>query len=488
MGESESVNWYQARVGDHLQASPLCIAVDSNCLTAIQMLRRERTACALVLDPGGGLAGVLSAGDLLQRLPFGAEAVTPIHRVMSQPPPVRVETPLFEALVLLRRYDLAYLPVVDRGGCPVGMITAGRLLETLLPQPFGPLEAHVLAGTPADLRQARARQAELVTALLDQGLPAVDIQAILSALNDDVYRRVLEQSLAELAEQGWGAPPVAFAAVVTGSLGRRESLLRPDQDNGFILADYPDAEHVRINEFFYELAVRMTRRLDAVDIPLCHGQVMASNPSWRKRLEEWQQQFLGWLQKPSPAAVMLFDIWIDFRPVYGADDLAETLRRFVTAAAPQHPNFLRELDVSQFEREVAITPFRTLKRERLPGQADHRHVDVKRKGLRPLVEGVRLLALRQGTAATATAQRLAQLRDAGVFNADLGEALEDALHGLSELLLRAQLRRLEQGGAPGACVDPEALSRRERVRLKESLRAVLRLRGMVHTEFSAELF
>ena len=30
-----------------------------------------------------------------------------------------------------------------------------------------------------------------------------------------------------------------------GSGGRGESYLFPDQDNGFILADYPDAEHTR---------------------------------------------------------------------------------------------------------------------------------------------------------------------------------------------------------------------------------------------------
>ena len=41
-----------------------------------------------------------------------------------------------------------------------------------------------------------------------------------------------------------------------------ENFLYPDQDNGFILADYPDADHNRIDAFFIALAARFTHDLD----------------------------------------------------------------------------------------------------------------------------------------------------------------------------------------------------------------------------------
>ena len=49
------------------------------------------------------------------------------------------------------------------------------------------------------------------------------------------------------------------------------------QGNGFILADYPDAEHNRIDPYFIALATRLTETLAAVGMPRCQGNVMATN-------------------------------------------------------------------------------------------------------------------------------------------------------------------------------------------------------------------
>ena len=65
-----------------------------------------------------------------------------------------------------------------------------------------------------------------------------------------------------------GAPPVPFCVIVMGSGGRGESYLYPDQDNGFILDDYPDDQHTELDAFFIKLAERMTRDLDMVGTPV----------------------------------------------------------------------------------------------------------------------------------------------------------------------------------------------------------------------------
>jgi hypothetical protein len=56
-----------------------------------------------------------------------------------------------------------------------------------------------------------------------------------------------------------------------GSGGRGESLLFPDQDHGFVLADYPDEQHGEIDPWFIELAERFTATLDRLHFPLCDG-------------------------------------------------------------------------------------------------------------------------------------------------------------------------------------------------------------------------
>ena len=120
-----------------------------------------------------------------------------------------------------------------------------------------------------------------------------------------------------MAAEGWGEPPAAAATIVMGSGGRGENFLFPDQDNGFIVADYPDDEHGRFDAFFLELAERMCRDLNEIGIPYCNGYCMAVNPLWRKTLPQWIAQIGTWARKGSLVAVRLADIFFDFQPVWG---------------------------------------------------------------------------------------------------------------------------------------------------------------------------
>ena len=109
-------------------------------------------------------------------------------------------------------------------------------------------------------------------------MPVPEIQALITDINQGIHQRILETQLAAMKDAGWGEPPVLFTLLVMGSGGRGENFLFPDQDNGFILDDYPDAKHTAIDAFFIELAERMTRDLDTVGFPYCRGYVMATNP------------------------------------------------------------------------------------------------------------------------------------------------------------------------------------------------------------------
>ena len=139
-----------------------------------------------------------------------------------------------------------------------------------------------------------------------------------------------------MKDEGWGEPPVPFAVILMGSGGRGENFLFPDQDNGFILDDYPDAEHSRIDGYFIELAERMTRDLDVVGFPLCRGYVMANNPLWRKSRSQWRDQLVLWGRRRSAIAIQLSDIFFDFLGIYGRIDFARELRRHASLLAYPH--------------------------------------------------------------------------------------------------------------------------------------------------------
>jgi signal-transduction protein with cAMP-binding, CBS, and nucleotidyltransferase domain len=489
MEPSQQTSLFLRRVRDLMRPLPPILDLTATCLTALESMQKNSSGRVLISDINGCLIGILSAEDMLRQATLNPVATVPVQAVMTQPVySVGEDTLLYQAVAVMRRQSLRQLPIVDSNNRPRGMLFLENVVDILLGKQLALIQSFVPEQRLETLPPSKDFQVELAAILLEQGVPSHNILAVLSYLNEEVYRTVLIQSIQELIAQGWGEPPVPFAAIVTGSLGRWESLLRPDQDNGFILADYPDAQYPLINDYFFELAQRMAQRLNAADIPLCIGYVMATNHAWRKRLSEWQSQFLGWLRRPSTASTTLLDIWIDFRGVFGDFQLVEQLRHFVTANAPLHHGFLRELETLQFDHDVAITPLRTLKRERLPGKFGHRKLDIKRKGIRPLIESVRILALRDGIASTETRVRLAALRERGTLKKELAEATAEAFRLLTELLLRAQLQDYREGRQPGAYVSLELLSPQQRKGLKVALRTVARLQNMVHAEFTAELF
>ena len=115
-------------------------------------------------------------------------------------------------------------------------------------------------------------------------------------------------------------------------------------------------------------------------------------------------------------------------------------------------------------------------------------VHLKHAGILPLVETVRLLAMREGISETATVARIEALHAGGTIGGDDREYLLGGLRILVDVLLKAQIRAYKKGEIVGYRIDPESLSKRRREQLSRALKAIRRLRGQVRTEFTGEIF
>ena len=322
--------------------------------------------------------------------------------------------------------------------------------------------------------------------LFADGVHADDIQQALSEINQDVMSRAIDICLDAMAADGHGGPPVAFAVLIMGSAGRGESFLRPDQDNGFILEDYPPEQHNRIDAWFIELAVRVTDTLAQIGFAYCHGNVMAINPVWRTTLSQWCAQTRSWLGKSQGLALRYCDIFFDFRCVYGDGMLTQRLREHVTALAP-HPLFLRELFKVDEEHGVALGLFGRLRPDPLPGPHQGK-LNLKLTGTLPLVGAVRIMALREQVEDTGTLQRIGVLHARGVLDDDEQDYLSGAFRHLSALLLRQQLEDHRAGSEPGNHVPRNALSKREKDMLVDGFKAIRAFRSRLRHELAADIF
>ena len=304
--------------------------------------------------------------------------------------------------------------------------------------------------TIKEIARSKKAQIHLAQNLLEEQIPAPEIQSVISGINNDFNRQILDKVIEEM-HAVWGPPPVHFALIIMGSGGRKESFLQPDQDNGFILEDYPDEAHNRIDAWFIECASRFNLYLDDIGFPLCEGYIMARNPMWRKTITQWKQQIGIWVAKGEGNALRFADIFFDFDHAWGDYALVEALRTHISDTVRNRKRFLREM-FRYDDAEVALGMFSRLKTER---SGEHQgRINLKHSGIMPLVHYIRIMALQNGVVETQTLNRIKILRKLGKFNDDTADYLIFAFQFVSSLLLKQQLADSRAGVQVSNFVEP----------------------------------
>ncbi len=478
---------FSCLVDDFLKPDPLIFPASENVRNVISQMAEKNATCVLVTDEENALAGIFTEKDVMRRVALRSDGTETIEQVMT--PRVYSATRgdyLYHTIARMRRLGHRHMPVVDEANHPLGLLDLQDAMTVAAEQMMGNIDALTQDPEFYGLREVKAVQVDVAQGLLEDNLPAPEIQALLTHVNNDIYRRVAEKAVTLIEEERGGAPPVRFAVIVMGSSGRGENFINPDQDNGIILEDYPVERHDEINDYFIRFSELVTRNLDAIGFPLCEGHVMATNPLWRKSISEWKYQTLRWFQKRSTFQVQLSDVFFDFDTVCGALPLGRELREHVTKFVQTEPTVLQAMFQTEADRHVALGLFGMLRTERR-GEGLLPSINLKHGGILPLVGAVRLLALKEGLETTSTYQRIGQLHEAGIFSDDEADDYTSAFKHLTFILLRQQLRDFRRFQKATRYVRKSAMSRREKQVLKMSLKAIRSLQERVRMEFTAWL-
>jgi len=344
--------------------------------------------------------------------------------------------------------------VVDGDKRPVGVATARSLLRVRASDALALGLAVEEARGPDDMAQVMKGLPRLAKGLLAEGLTATNIAAVIATTVRDLTARAAQLAERAMAEDGWGAAPSRYAVLILGSAGRGESLLTFDQDNA-IVYDGAEAE----DRWFAELGKRINDMLNAAGIPFCDGGVMARERKWRKNLEEWKAEVHNWVFSLENQTVMYCDIFFDFQPVWGDRALAEELRAYSIDKASQSAFFLQYLaqHVAQMESAVGLFGQFKCKLGRL---------NAKKFGLLPLIAAARFRAIRAHISATGTDERYAELKTRGMLHADDLRDFAEIRELLYRAMLEQQIADLAGNIPPSARIDPTALDKRARSRLR----------------------
>ncbi len=472
---------FGTRLGDVLKGEPRTAAADASVRSCAALMAEHGIGSLLITGGGGQVEGIITDKDLRRVVARGLDFDAPVRAIMSSPV-VTMEhhAVCFDALIRMMDRKIHHL-AVTRGGKVAGMVTSHDIMVLQGRSPVA-LFREILAQRAIPGLYDLSRKIPLVAGrLLEEGAKAANITRMVTVLNDLILDKLLTMLQDEM-----GAPPVPFCWLLMGSEGRKEQTFRTDQDNALVYQDPKGPEEARACEaYFEEFTRRAIDHLVACGFPPCPGQMMASNPRWRKPYAEFRDFFEYLIMRPEPQEVLHASIFFDFRPGYGRLEFGEALREHVAIHAKREHVFQRHLAADCLKARPPLSLFRNFVVEK---DGEHKNtLSLKERGLTPFVDFARLFALRHGVKETNTLDRLNLLREGGHLSRDLLAEAAGAYEFLMQLRLVVQMGQIKNGQEPNNQLDPGMLSDMEKRTLKDAFGVIGRLQSLVRDAFRLNL-
>ncbi|MEM1611119.1 MAG: CBS domain-containing protein [Sulfolobales archaeon] len=119
------------KIGELIKRAPVTVSPTTSIRNAVQIMNRENIGSVIVTDPEGRVLGIFTERDLVRVIAEGVDLDSNIASVMTRNPVVIYEDePISRAVILMAEKRIRHLPVINRKGLVVGMVTARDITET----------------------------------------------------------------------------------------------------------------------------------------------------------------------------------------------------------------------------------------------------------------------------------------------------------------------------------------------------------------------
>ncbi|HHX8585725.1 TPA: DUF294 nucleotidyltransferase-like domain-containing protein [Vibrio diabolicus] len=463
---SESNDFTTAKARKILARDPVTLEATASIQEAAILMAEENVTSLLIVRPAEELTeeddeqllGILTDRDLCIRvLAQGIDTNIPVSEVMSYDVvSLDYNAYVFEAMLTMLRYNVHHLPIL-KDKKPIGIIGMTDIVRYESQNSLLLVSSIFQQTSVEDLKQVSEQVKDCFVRMVNEDANAHMIGRAMSVIGSS-----FKQRLAELAEQELGPAPIPYCLVAMGSMARDEQLIVTDQDNALILDNSYDVE--MHGEYFEKFAKFVCDGLAACGYAYCTGDIMATNPEWRKTRAEWEECFGNWIDNPTPERLLNSNIFFDLLGVHGRVKWAEQLSSFIVRRAKRNNRFLACMAYNAIRRTPPLGFFKDFVMEK-----DGRHrnsINLKRRGTAPLADLIRVHSLAIGSRSQNSFDRLDDINDAGILPKGRGMDLRDAMELIYMVRIRHQALDIENGDEPDNNIEPENMSEFERRNLK----------------------
>ncbi len=465
---------FTTRVGDMAIKDVISAPEGTSIREAAQIMSENRISSLVILDRSDLPTGIVTDRDLREKVVAKSRSVQePVKNIMSTTL-IRVDARdyCFEVVLKMLKYNIHHILVI-REGKLTGVVTNHDLMMLQGTSPLSLTKDIESQQTVEGLVPVSKKINNIVGLLLKEGAKASNITKVITEINDRLVRKVIE-----FAERKTGKPPMAYSWIVFGSEGRKEQTFKTDQDNAIIYADpETDAEAEAARNYFAAFAAYVRDGLLQCGFPLCPANYMAANPQWCQPLTGWKKYFSTWISTPTADAVLNSVAFFDFRHMAGEAALAEQLRDYLNSQLRDQKVFLGYLANLAIKNAPPIGFLKSFVVEK--GGEHKDELNLKIKGIAPLVDIVRLFALEKGIPETSTLERIETLRSKHTIVEAYADDLEQAFEFITLLRIHHQYAQLSTGQGPDNFINPNKLSNLEKRSIKEAFHLISKIQDLI---------
>jgi CBS domain-containing protein len=471
---SEDKLLFSTPVGELATRKIITAARDISIKEAAEIMSQGRISSLVLVDENNVPSGIVTDRDLRDKVVAKARDVSgPVSDIMSLSM-IKIEGRdyCFEALLKMIRFNIHHLLVVEEGDLK-GIITNHDLMMLQGTSPISIAREIESRVTIDGLVPVSKKITNIIGILLKEGAKASNITRIITEVNDRLVQKILG-----IIEKNLGHPPVNYCWIAFGSEGRKEQTFKTDQDNALIYDDSgtPQDEE-KASKYFSEFTLQARDALIRCGFSVCPANYMASNPQWRRPLRTWKKYFSNWISEPVADSVLKSLIFFDFRPIYGDFSLSEELRDHLNSTLQDHMIFLGFMANMIIKNRPPIGFFKTFVVEKSGEHKDK--LNLKVKGLAPIIDIVRFFGLEKGIRNTPTIERLKSLKDKHTIVQEYGDELEHAFEFIMLLRIHHQYEQIESGADPDNFIDPNRLSNLEKKTIREAFHLISIMQDLI---------
>jgi CBS domain-containing protein len=463
--------------------APVVCSPTTSIKEAAKQMAANEVGSIVVVDERQYPLGIITDGDLRKKVVTGIYPIeNSVSGIMSSPvitSPSQVT--VADLQIQMVKNHIHHL-VLTEDGTPeskvLGVLSEHDLLVIQGNNPATLVTEIERSHSAAELRRIRERSEKMLEKYIYQEVSISFICDVMSEINDMLTRQCINLCIQQLEKAGKLKPDVPFCWLSLGSAGRKEQLLRTDQDSALLFDNVPAGKLEATHAYFLSLAQKVTESLFEVGYDYCPGNMMSSNPAWCKSLDGWKDQFAEWIMYPTPQNIRYCTIFLDYRNVYDHEHLTTSLTEHIYKVVDLNPGFLSFLAKSALENPPPLSFFRNFVVERSGEHKDE--FDIKKRAMVPLTDAGRALIMDAKLGKiNSTIERFEKIAAMEPKNKELFQAAADAY----EMLIRYRTLQGLKNKNSGRFFKIEELSKMERLNLRNCFRPIQEIQTLLGTRF-----